>query len=159
MTQPESTSRGATAQTAASSSASSRPPGFVTTRWSVVLAAKDQSAPGSSEALETLCRTYWSPLYAFVRRGRVKIADFGLAKLVEVARRRTALTAIDAYGGFVKTNAQGRLFRISLACDEDDQGNRRECTNCFKVASSPTAVSVICMDSGNCARSISAGLT
>jgi RNA polymerase sigma-70 factor (ECF subfamily) len=40
---------------------------FVTTRWSVVLAAQQES-PQAEEALETLCRAYWKPLYAFVRR-------------------------------------------------------------------------------------------
>ena len=41
---------------------------FVTTHWSVVLAAKDEGSPQSEQALETLCRTYWYPLYAYVRR-------------------------------------------------------------------------------------------
>ncbi len=41
---------------------------FATTHWSTVLAAGDSAAPGSREALERLCRTYWCPLYAFVRR-------------------------------------------------------------------------------------------
>ena len=41
---------------------------FVTTQWSVVLAARDKTSPLSLEALETLCRGYWYPLYAFVRR-------------------------------------------------------------------------------------------
>ncbi len=41
---------------------------FVTTRWSVVLAAgADLSANGAREALTTLCETYWYPLYAFLR--------------------------------------------------------------------------------------------
>lgn len=40
---------------------------FVTTHWSVVLAAQGQS-PAADEALENLCRTYWWPLYGFVRR-------------------------------------------------------------------------------------------
>ena len=40
---------------------------FVTTRWSVVLNARDAASPASARALETLCRTYWYPLYAFVR--------------------------------------------------------------------------------------------
>ncbi len=40
---------------------------FVTTHWSVVLAAKDQDSPRGAQALEVLCRTYWYPLYAFVR--------------------------------------------------------------------------------------------
>jgi RNA polymerase sigma-70 factor (ECF subfamily) len=42
--------------------------GFVATRWSVVLSARDRQSPQSTEALETLCRAYWYPLYAFVRR-------------------------------------------------------------------------------------------
>jgi len=42
-------------------------PCFVTTRWSVVLAAQDKSSPDSAAALETLCRAYWYPLYAYVR--------------------------------------------------------------------------------------------
>jgi RNA polymerase sigma-70 factor (ECF subfamily) len=41
---------------------------FATTHWSVVLNAADSSAPGAQEALEQLCRTYWYPLYAHVRR-------------------------------------------------------------------------------------------
>ncbi len=40
---------------------------FVTTQWSVVLAAQGRS-PKAQEALETLCRRYWRPLYGFVRR-------------------------------------------------------------------------------------------
>ncbi len=40
---------------------------FATTQWSVVLTAQSQS-PSAEEALEKLCRTYWWPLYGFVRR-------------------------------------------------------------------------------------------
>jgi RNA polymerase sigma-70 factor (ECF subfamily) len=44
-------------------------PNFAATRWSVVLAARQTEASAQSrEALETLCRGYWQPLYAFVRR-------------------------------------------------------------------------------------------
>jgi RNA polymerase sigma factor (sigma-70 family) len=43
-------------------------PVFVTTHWSVVLSARKKDSPQSAAALETLCRTYWYPLYAFVRR-------------------------------------------------------------------------------------------
>jgi RNA polymerase sigma factor (sigma-70 family) len=41
---------------------------FVTTHWSVVLAAGAESSPDAQAALEQLCRTYWFPLYAYVRR-------------------------------------------------------------------------------------------
>jgi RNA polymerase sigma-70 factor (ECF subfamily) len=34
----------------------------------VVLAAKEAESPGASDAFEQLCRTYWPPLYAFIRR-------------------------------------------------------------------------------------------
>ena len=43
-------------------------PLFVTTRWSVVLQAQSNTNPDSCGALETLCRGYWYPLYAYVRR-------------------------------------------------------------------------------------------
>ena len=41
---------------------------FRTTHWSVVLAATAVDSPVATEALERLCRTYWYPLYSFVRR-------------------------------------------------------------------------------------------
>jgi DNA-directed RNA polymerase specialized sigma24 family protein len=41
---------------------------FVTTHWSVVLSAREPASPQSAAALETLCRTYWYPLYAYLRR-------------------------------------------------------------------------------------------
>jgi RNA polymerase sigma factor (sigma-70 family) len=41
---------------------------FTTTHWSVVLAAADAESPQAAQALEQLCRAYWYPLYAFVRR-------------------------------------------------------------------------------------------
>jgi len=46
----------------------SRQEWFPTTHWSVVLAARAQGSPQAAEALEKLCRTYWYPLYAYVRR-------------------------------------------------------------------------------------------
>ena len=41
---------------------------FRPTRWSVVLLSAQTNAPGSQAALAALCRLYWYPLYAFVRR-------------------------------------------------------------------------------------------
>jgi len=40
---------------------------FNTTQWSMVLLAGQTQAPQADAALESLCRTYWSPLYAYVR--------------------------------------------------------------------------------------------
>jgi len=41
---------------------------FATTRWTLVLTAGRQSSTHSEEALADLCRVYWYPLYAYVRR-------------------------------------------------------------------------------------------
>lgn len=41
---------------------------FATTRWSIVLAASHRKTSESDSALETLCQSYWYPLYAYVRR-------------------------------------------------------------------------------------------
>lgn len=41
---------------------------FATTHWTVVLAAGRRHTPQSDGALEELCRAYWFPLYAYVRR-------------------------------------------------------------------------------------------
>jgi len=41
---------------------------FLATHWSVVLSAQDGACPRSGDALESLCRTYWYPLYSYARR-------------------------------------------------------------------------------------------
>ena len=41
---------------------------FATTRWTVVLAAGRRSGLQADAALGELCRTYWFPLYSYVRR-------------------------------------------------------------------------------------------
>ena len=50
-------------------------PLFATTHWSVVLAASPVHSPLAFSALEKLCRTYWYPLYAFVRRQGASAED------------------------------------------------------------------------------------
>ena len=44
---------------------------FTTTHWSVVLEAQGES-PAAQEALEKLCRTYWRPIFAFLRRQGIR---------------------------------------------------------------------------------------
>ncbi len=41
---------------------------FPSTCWSLVLAARGRAEPRAREALAALCRAYWYPLYAFIRR-------------------------------------------------------------------------------------------
>ena len=48
---------------------------FATTRWSLVLAAGQSGDHTPSPALEALCRAYWYPVYAFLRRRGHQPAD------------------------------------------------------------------------------------
>jgi len=47
---------------------------FATTHWSIVLEAQSES-PAAQEALEKLCRTYWRPIYGFLRRQGARPED------------------------------------------------------------------------------------
>jgi RNA polymerase sigma factor (sigma-70 family) len=47
---------------------------FTTTHWSLVLEAQGESA-AAQEALEKLCRTYWRPIFSFLRRQGVRQED------------------------------------------------------------------------------------
>jgi RNA polymerase sigma factor (sigma-70 family) len=41
---------------------------FTTTHWSVVVTAGQQKSLAAGDALEALCRSYWTPVYAYLRR-------------------------------------------------------------------------------------------
>lgn len=41
---------------------------FCTTQWSIVLTARDKDSSQAQRALAELCRTYWYPLYVYIRR-------------------------------------------------------------------------------------------
>jgi RNA polymerase sigma-70 factor (ECF subfamily) len=47
---------------------------FATTHWSVVLTAQGESS-AAQEALEKLCRTYWRPIYGFIRRQGTELEE------------------------------------------------------------------------------------
>ena len=50
-------------------------PIFATTQWSLIVTAREESTPGAAEALESLCKQYWYPVYAFLRRLGCSSAD------------------------------------------------------------------------------------
>ncbi len=78
-------------------------PLFATTHWSVVLAAKDQKSPAAAAALEQLCRTYWYPLYAYVRRrgyGHEDAEDYTQGLLAQLLERHSFARADRAKGRF-----------------------------------------------------------
>jgi len=64
---------------------------FVTTQWSVVLVAQEGFSPAAQQALEKLCRSYWWPLYGFVRRqgyGPEEAQDFTQGFFASLLERR-----------------------------------------------------------------------
>ena len=66
MTTTDASEKTETSQVAVRPAAGS--PVFVTTHWSVVVAAGQADTGRARDALARLCQTYWHPLYAYVRR-------------------------------------------------------------------------------------------
>jgi DNA-directed RNA polymerase specialized sigma24 family protein len=76
---------------------------FPTTCWSRVVHAGDAADPGARDALESLCRDYWYPLYAFVRRrgaSRDDAADLVQGFFADLIERRDLAIADPHRGRF-----------------------------------------------------------
>jgi len=76
---------------------------FATTHWSVVLAAGQSTDAQASAALEQLCRTYWYPLYAYVRRrgyGPEDAQDLTQGFLLQLLERKSFARADPNRGRF-----------------------------------------------------------
>lgn len=78
---------------------------FETTRWSIIRKAGSPGSDGAHDAYVHLCSTYWSPLYAFLRRrgyepddARDLVQEF-LTRLLE----REALSKVDPEKGKFRT--------------------------------------------------------
>jgi len=84
---------------------------FATTHWSVVLAAKDDTSSAAADALAQLCRVYWYPLYAFIRRrgyGPDDAQDLTQEFFYRLLDRRY-LSAVDHRKGRFRTFLLGAL--------------------------------------------------
>ena len=83
---------------------------FTTTNWSVVLEAQGES-PAAQEALEKLCRTYWRPIFAFLRRQGVspgEAEDITQGFFAELLERRS-LSAVRKEKGRLRSFLLGGL--------------------------------------------------
>ncbi len=109
---------------------------FPTTRWSRIIRAGDPADPTARTALEDLCRDYWFPLYAFVRRHGVGADDAEdivqgfLADLIERGDR----ASLDQLKG------RFRAF-LRRACDHY-LANRRDHDRAAKRGGGITIVSI-----------------
>ena len=109
---------------------------FPTTQWSRVLAAGDRNRPEATEALCALCRDYWYPLYAFVRRkgydaedAQDLVQDFFVAFL-----ERNALQAL--------VPERGRFRSFLMACCENHLGEHRAHQHALKRGGGRTLISI-----------------
>jgi len=91
---------------------------FTTTHWSVVLDAQGES-PAAQEALEKLCRTYWRPIFAFLRRQGLRpdeAEDITQGFFAELLERRS-LSAVRREKGRLRSFLLGGL-KYFLANEE-----------------------------------------
>jgi RNA polymerase sigma factor (sigma-70 family) len=76
---------------------------FVTTHWSAVLTAGRSDTTRARAALEQLCRNYWQPLYAYVRRAgysREEAEDLTQAFFARLLAQNTVARAEPERGRF-----------------------------------------------------------
>lgn len=115
---------------------------FATTHWSVVLAAGDPGHSHSIEALQTLCQTYWYPLYAYARQHGhqaqdaedltqaflLKLIDRNLVQVADQHRGRFRSFLLTAFKHFMaderdkartrKRGGHARLFSLDFGTAE-----------------------------------------
>lgn len=123
---------------------------FGTTRWTIVVAARDQNRPDAQAALAELCEAYWYPLYAYVRRrvGSVHEAqDFTQAFFVWVLEQRLIQAADPERGrfrAFLLTACQRFLInQWHKARAEKRGGGRRQLSLDFESGESKLSMTAI----------------
>lgn len=99
--------------------------GFVTTQWSVVLAAQG-SSPAADAALEMLCHRYWRPIFVFIRRNcfnREEAEDLTQAFFARLLGRRDLDTV---------RKEKGRLRSYLLVAVKNFLANERQRASAIK---------------------------
>jgi DNA-directed RNA polymerase specialized sigma24 family protein len=99
---------------------------FATTHWSVVLAAMDTASPEARGALETLCRLYWLPIYAYIRR-----KGYSPEEAQDLTQEFfTRLLASNGLRNVGPAKGKFRSFLLAsvnhLLCDEWDRASRQK---------------------------------
>ncbi len=99
---------------------------FATTHWSVILAAKEGDSPSAQEALEKLCRAYWYPIYAYLRRrgcGEHDAQDLTQGFFAQLLERRSIQ-------GVEREKGKFRSFLLAslnyFLADERDRANAQK---------------------------------
>jgi RNA polymerase sigma-70 factor (ECF subfamily) len=84
-------------------------PAFLTPDWAAVLEDSRTDAARAQDALTRLCRTYWHPLYAYVR-----MRGYGPEDAQELTHRFFAwMTEADVWGEMSGAQTRARLFFLA----------------------------------------------
>jgi RNA polymerase sigma-70 factor (ECF subfamily) len=110
--------------------------GFASTHWSLVLQARDRASPQADEALAALCRTYWYPLYAFIRRQSRSPAD-----AEELTQEFFARFLEKDFLGTVDRD-RGKFRAFLLACCKHFLSNQRDRSRAQKRGGGRTILSL-----------------
>lgn len=113
---------------------------FPTTKWTLIFEISDGSPEAKERALDVLCRSYWLPIYAFVRRkrsSREEAEDLtqGFFQKIISGDQLTKATA-----------ARGKLRTFLLACVENYMHDEWQRENRQKRGGS---VQVVTIDAAN----------
>jgi RNA polymerase sigma-70 factor (ECF subfamily) len=93
---------------------------FTVTHWTMVLQAGRRSEPAQVRAMEDLCRIYWYPVYAFIRRQGFAVED-AQDCTQEFFQKLVAGTMIDSV-----SPEKGRFRSYLLACCQHFVSNFRD---------------------------------
>jgi RNA polymerase sigma-70 factor (ECF subfamily) len=99
---------------------------FATTHWSVVLRAGRPKAPGYQDALQSLCRSYWFPLYVYLRRqgyNNQRAEDYTQAFFCRILEKKV-LSMADSKRGKFRSFLLSALKNFLL--DEYDRANAQK---------------------------------
>ncbi|MDR2862261.1 MAG: hypothetical protein LBV54_00065 [Puniceicoccales bacterium] len=108
-------------------STSTSPVAFATTRWTLVFQTGGGDAP-AQRALEELCRIYWKPLYAYVRRrgyARADAEDLTQDFFARLLQRHDFAAGLDAGNGCFRAFLLALLkHHLANARDHDSRQKR-----------------------------------
>ena len=101
---------------------------FLTTHWSLVLRAGAVDSVSANAALATLCKSYWYPLYAFVRRKGVGPEDAEdvvqgfFARLLDKHALEQATPDKGRFRSFLLASIQNHLANVRAAQHAQKRG-------------------------------------
>jgi RNA polymerase sigma-70 factor (ECF subfamily) len=109
---------------------------FASTLWSVILRARDRPSPEADEALAALCRTYWYPLYVYLRKqvGSAAEAEDLTQEFFTRFLEKDFLAAVGP--------EKGKFRAFLLACCKHFLANRRDYQRALKRGGGQTIISI-----------------